>query len=77
MVEWGYSKISEALTQTNIATIKQRIESQAAGEKLAGIAQKTPSVQDINTCVNKGRCFEELIELHDQPNDRGERNRRS
>ena len=64
MVEWGYCKISEALTQTNIATIKQRIESQAAGEKLAGIAQKTPSGQNINTCVNKGRCFEELIELH-------------
>jgi len=64
MVKWGYCKISEALTQPTVATIKQRIENQVAGEKLAGIAQKTPSGQNINTCVNKGRCFEELIELH-------------
>ena len=37
---------------------------QAEGERLAGIAQKTPSGQNINCCVNKGQCFEGLIE-HD------------
>ncbi|MDA9064166.1 phytanoyl-CoA dioxygenase family protein, partial [Pseudomonadales bacterium] len=34
------------------------------GERLAGIAQRTPSGQNINCCVNKGLCFEGLIEQH-------------
>ena len=34
---------------------------QAEGERSAGIAQKTPSGQNINCCVNKGQCFEALI----------------
>jgi len=64
MVNWGYCKIADAVALDQIAVIKQRVEEQAAGEKLAGIAQKTPSGQNVNTCVNKGRCFERLMELH-------------
>ena len=52
------------MSAEHIADLHQRIVEQAEGEQLAGIAQKTPSGQNINCCVNKGRCFEALIEQH-------------
>ncbi len=64
MLRWGYCKIEDALSADQVATIRQRVMEQAEGERLAGIAQKTPSGQNINCCVNKGRCFELLIEQH-------------
>ena len=62
MLSWGYCKIEDALSPEQVATVRQRVLEQAEGERLAGIAQKTPSGQNINCCVNKGRCFELLIE---------------
>ena len=62
MLKWGYCKIENALSDPQAAIIRQRVLEQAEGEKLAGIVQKTPSGQNINCCVNKGRCFEGLIE---------------
>ena len=64
MLKWGYCKIEEALSADQVAIIRQRVLDQAEGERLAGIAQKTPSGQNINCCVNKGQCFEGLIEQH-------------
>jgi len=64
MLKWGYCKIEDALSDEQVAIIRQRVLEQAEGERLAGIAQKTPSGQNINCCVNKGRCFEGLIEQH-------------
>ena len=64
MLNWGYCKIENALSAEQVAVIHQRILEQAEGERLAGIAQKTPSGQNINCCVNKGRCFEALLEQH-------------
>ncbi len=64
MLSWGYCKIDSALSADQVAVIRQRVLEQAEGERLAGIAQKTPSGQNINCCVNKGQCFEGLIE-HD------------
>ena len=64
MLKWGYCKISDALSAEQVAAIRARVEEQAEGERRAGIAQKTPSGQNINCCVNKGRCFELLIEQH-------------
>lgn len=64
MVMWGYCKIEHALSDEQVAGIRKRVLEQAEGERLAGIAQKTPSGQNINCCVNKGRCFEELLEQH-------------
>jgi ectoine hydroxylase-related dioxygenase (phytanoyl-CoA dioxygenase family) len=64
MLKWGYCKIEDALSAEQVAVIKQRVLEQAEGERLAGIAQKTPSGQNINCCVNKGQCFEGLIEQH-------------
>lgn len=64
MLKWGYCKISDALSAEQVAAIRTRVEEQAEGERRAGIAQKTPSGQNINCCVNKGRCFELLIEQH-------------
>jgi ectoine hydroxylase-related dioxygenase (phytanoyl-CoA dioxygenase family) len=64
MLKWGYCKIEAALSPAQVAIIRARVLEQAEGEKLAGIAQKTPSGQNINCCVNKGTCFEGLIEQH-------------
>ena len=64
MLRWGYCKVEDALSQEQVHVVKQRVLEQAEGERLAGIAQKTPSGQNINCCVNKGRCFELLIEQH-------------
>lgn len=64
MLNWGYCKIEGALSAEHVAVLHQRIIEQAEGERLAGIAQKTPSGQNINCCVNKGQCFEALLEQH-------------
>lgn len=64
MLRWGFCKVEDALSPQQVAVVQQRVLEQAEGEKLAGIAQKTPSGQNINCCVNKGLCFEGLIEQH-------------
>ena len=64
MLRWGYCKVEDGMSAEQVATIRQRVVNQAEGEKLAGIAQRTPSGQNINCCVNKGRCFELFVEQH-------------
>jgi hypothetical protein len=54
--------VEDAIAPEKVALIRQRVLEQAEGERLAGIAQKTPSGQNINCCVNKGACFAALIE---------------
>lgn len=61
-VEWGYCKVEGAIAPDQVAVLHERVLEQAEGERIAGIAQKTQSGQNINCCVNKGRCFEALIE---------------
>jgi ectoine hydroxylase-related dioxygenase (phytanoyl-CoA dioxygenase family) len=63
MLQWGYCKVEDAVSAEQVALIRQRVLEQAEGERMAGIAQRTPSGQNINCCVNKGQCFEGLIEL--------------
>ncbi len=60
-IRWGYCMIDEALSESQVAVILTRVLEQAEGERLAGIAQRTPSGQNLNCCVNKGQCFEGLI----------------
>ena len=64
LLRWGYCKVADALSAEQVATMRERVMEQAEGERLAGIAQRTPSGQNINCCVNKGRCFELFIEQH-------------
>lgn len=64
ILQWGYGLVEDALSQDQVAEVRTRVEEQAEGERLAGIAQRTPSGQNINCCVNKGRCFELVIEQH-------------
>jgi ectoine hydroxylase-related dioxygenase (phytanoyl-CoA dioxygenase family) len=64
MLTWGYCKIEDALSPEQVKLMRERVLAQAEGERLAGIAQKTPSGQNINCCINKGRCFELFIEQH-------------
>ena len=61
---WGYCIVDEAISTDQVESIRTRVLEQAEGERRARIAQKTPSGQNINCCVNKGRCFEGIIE-HD------------
>lgn len=61
-VRWGYCKIDGAIAPDQVAILRERVVEQAEGERLAGIAQRTQSGQNINCCVNKGRCFEALIQ---------------
>lgn len=61
-VTWGYCKVDGAIAPDQVAILRARVLEQTEGERLAGIAQKTQSGQNINCCVNKGRCFEALIE---------------
>jgi ectoine hydroxylase-related dioxygenase (phytanoyl-CoA dioxygenase family) len=63
LLEWGYCIVEDAIAPDRVAAIRTRVLEQAEGERRARIAQKTPSGQNINCCVNKGRCFEGLIEL--------------
>lgn len=64
LVEWGYCKVDGAIADDQVAILRDRVLAQAEGERRAGIAQKTQSGQNINCCVNKGQCFEALIQ-HD------------
>lgn len=64
MLTWGYCKIEQALSAPQVQIMLQRVLDQAEGERRAGIAQRTPSGQNVNACVNKGRCFEGMIEQH-------------
>lgn len=61
-VEWGYCKVDGAIAPDQVAVLHERMVDQAEGERRAGIAQKTQSGQNINSCVNKGECFEALIQ---------------
>ena len=62
--EWGFALIAEGLSQSQCAAFLERLLDQAAGERLAGVAQPTPSGQYVNTLINKGECFVRCIE-HD------------
>jgi ectoine hydroxylase-related dioxygenase (phytanoyl-CoA dioxygenase family) len=64
LVTWGYCKVDQAIGPAQVRAIRDRVLEQAEGERLAHIAQKTQSGQNINCCVNKGRCFEGIIEQH-------------
>lgn len=64
MIVWGYCMIEDAISSEQIEILRERVLGQAEGERLAGIAQKTPSGQNVNCCINKGRCFELFVEQH-------------
>jgi len=64
MLTWGYCKVADAMSPDQVQTMLRRVLDQAEGERLAGIAQKTPSGQNVNGCINKGACFAGMIEQH-------------
>jgi len=66
LLEWGYCIVEDAIAPDQVDAIRTRVLDQAEGERRARIAQKTPSGQNINCCINKGRCFEALIEQDPQ-----------
>ncbi len=64
LTRWGYTLIEDGLSEEQCERFHTRIFEQAEGERLAGIAQITPSGQYVNTLINKGRVFGQCIE-HD------------
>ena len=63
-VQWGFCFIEDGLAEDQCERFLQRLLDQAEGERLAGIAQPTPSGQYINTLINKGHVFVQCIEQH-------------
>jgi ectoine hydroxylase-related dioxygenase (phytanoyl-CoA dioxygenase family) len=72
--QWGYCLIEHALSQDQLARMKQRLDAQAEGERLPGIAcwtgtapapgEALPRVQFVHALINKGRQFIQCVE-HD------------
>ncbi len=72
--QWGYCLIEHALASDQLARMKRRLDEQAAGERLAGIAcwtgtapapgEALPRVQFVHSLINKGRQFVQCVE-HD------------
>jgi ectoine hydroxylase-related dioxygenase (phytanoyl-CoA dioxygenase family) len=60
--EWGYCLIKDAMSPDQCERFRSRLMEQAEGERLAGIAQPTPSGQYVNTLINKGKIFAACIE---------------
>ena len=60
--QWGYCLIKDAMSPAQCERFRSRLMDQAAGERLAGIAQPTPSGQYVNTLINKGAVFAACIE---------------
>jgi ectoine hydroxylase-related dioxygenase (phytanoyl-CoA dioxygenase family) len=64
--EWGYCLIKDAMSPEQCERFRSRLMDQAEGERLAGIAQPTPSGQYVNTLINKGAVFAACIEQNPQ-----------
>ena len=64
LYQWGYCLIDEGLSEAQCAYMRQRLEEQAEGERVAGLAHMTPSFQILWTLINKGECFARCVE-HD------------
>lgn len=62
LARWGYCVIEEAIVPGKVEILRERVLAQAEGERLAGVAFKTMSGQNVHTCINKGACFADLIE---------------
>ena len=60
--EWGFCLIADAMSDAQCQRFRERLLAQAEGERLAGIAQPTPSGQYVNTLINKGEVFAQCIE---------------
>lgn len=66
LLEWGYCLIEDGMSQPQCEAFYTRLWQQSEGEKLAGIQQKSPTGQMVNTLVNKGECFRLCIEQNPQ-----------
>jgi hypothetical protein len=61
---WGYCLIEAGMSPEQCVHMRCRLEEQAEGERIAGIAHMTPSFQIVWTLVNKGECFAKCVD-HD------------
>ena len=60
--QWGFCLIEDAMSYEQCRAFRERILDQGEGEKLAGVAQPTPTGQYVNTLINKGDIFGKCIE---------------
>ena len=59
---WGFCLIEDAMSYDQCRAFRERVLDQGEGEKLAGVAQPTPTGQYVNTLINKGDIFGKCIE---------------
>ncbi|MEM7079199.1 MAG: phytanoyl-CoA dioxygenase family protein [Pseudomonadota bacterium] len=69
--KFGYCLIADALTPAQLETYRDRLDTQAAGERRANVGSYTapgadgiPANQFLLALVNKGECFADAVELH-------------
>lgn len=60
---WGYCLIEDGLSSEQVATMRRRLEEQAEGERIAGVANMTAAFQIVWALVNKGDCFTGCVEM--------------
>ena len=60
--QWGFCLIEDAMSYEQCRAFRERVLDQGEGEKLAGVAQPTPTGQYVNTLINKGDIFGKCIE---------------
>lgn len=61
--EWGYGLIEDGMSEGQCTFMRRRLEEQAEGERIAGIAHMTPSFQILWTLINKGECFARCVAM--------------
>ncbi|MDB5481061.1 MAG: hypothetical protein JWO83_2114 [Caulobacteraceae bacterium] len=58
---FGYALVEDALSQEEVAALRQRTIEQAAGEVEAGVATLSSAAQHLWTLLNKGRIYHDLL----------------
>jgi ectoine hydroxylase-related dioxygenase (phytanoyl-CoA dioxygenase family) len=61
LTTFGYALVEGALSQEEVAALRQRTIEQAAGEVDAGVATLSSAAQHLWTLLNKGRIYHDLL----------------
>ena len=61
--QYGYCLIEDAMSESQRAHMRERLDEQARAERECGLADMTPHFHIMWTLVNKGDCFAKCIEF--------------
>ncbi len=78
LLAFGYCLVDQALSLQQLERFRDRLDTQAAGERAAGVGSYTsadadgvPTNQFVLALVNKGECFADAVELSERSVQRG------